>query len=991
MNTLKEKKSCDVALEDFYISYDSKTDLELYKEFNDLKLQKYEKLSEIPGIPTNHQKVIKKILSSYTNFDSLILIHEMGTGKTCSAIMAAESHFSEKYGLDGVIVISRGKTLLNNFKYELLNKCTFKKYSNKKTENLENYKQKYKFYSYEIFAKTVKGYSEEEIIKQFNNKIIIIDEVHNIRQNLTARDLPLDEIGQIFNNPRSQLNIYNEIHKFLHLIKNKKVLLLSGTPMKDGVGELISLVNLLLPLNNQLAPEDIKNEKLLKQVVGPKVSFLKAIESSVSKTINGKIIGKLQFFKVLDLNMEPFQLSVYSKAFNQDLVQKNIYLNSRQSSLFVFPDKTYGSDGYNKNIISKGKRYLFKREIYAKIYNENYNLMLENLGQYSIKYKVLIENLLKSNKLKQNSFVYCDAVKGSGLIVLSILLEMFGFKRNMGTNNKNSKAFSIISNETSSYSDIVLINNIFNSKENMKGDIINIILGSRIISEGVSFKNVIHEHILTPHWNYSETSQVIARGWRMNSHQDLINLGENPSLTINQYVAIGSNKNSIDLMMYEVSEKKDLEISKILKILKTSAIDCNIFKQRNLILGYDNQRECEYGECNYVCDLNQSKKDFGKFKHNYLNIYYVEEKQPILDFLQNYFKTNHEITIDDVSEKLNIDILIVSKIITELVYSDVLFENFLGRKCNLREFNNIIYLKDLEIASSENFSEYYYTRNPKYFSVFYKYENALLDVENDTLPFLIKNVVKNINNGIEENLNVLPKNIQQRLIELAIESSITINLNTFVKYILKYYTASYFIKDKNITGEFKDLNIVKAVVWFHNDFNKKIPYRYFSDTDRIWYNADQNLQNLIKKFNLFSNKQERNISFGYYGLFNKQNNQFCIKDVLENKSPGDKRKIITGKRCENWDKTDLIKIIILNLDIKPPAGFVGSKTKNLLKIKEYKLIFDQTDKSEEKYSQLEYWASKYKSQMCAEIKLFFEQNNLIYDDNMCGVQTKQRK
>ena len=47
-------------------------------------------------------------------------------------------------------------------------------------------------------------------------------------------------------------DIYKEMHRFLHLIENKKVLLLSGTPMKDRPEEISTIMNLILPTNQQL-------------------------------------------------------------------------------------------------------------------------------------------------------------------------------------------------------------------------------------------------------------------------------------------------------------------------------------------------------------------------------------------------------------------------------------------------------------------------------------------------------------------------------------------------------------------------------------------------------------------------------------------------------------------------------------------------------------------------------------------------------------------
>ena len=146
----------------------------------------------------------------------------------------------------------------------------------------------------------------------------------------------------------------------------------------------------------------------------------------------------------------------------------------------------------------------------------------------------------------------------------------------------------------------------------MYGEYINVLIGSKIVSEAYSFLNVQEEHILTPHWNYAETDQAIARGYRYRSHLDLINaeiikLAENnnihidnfkdqngkinfklleneinkvllkpigtpldikkPELYVYQYVSIPTFDKkikkkpiSIDLKLYETSEIKDINI-----------------------------------------------------------------------------------------------------------------------------------------------------------------------------------------------------------------------------------------------------------------------------------------------------------------------------------------------------------------------------------------------------------------------------------------------
>ncbi len=75
-------------------------------------------------------------------------------------------------------------------------------------------------------------------------------------------------------------------HRFIHLLTNKKVLLLTGTPMKDGPQEIASLMNLILPLTQQMPT----NKNFLKEYfpsteapketyeLGDEEEFLKAVE-----------------------------------------------------------------------------------------------------------------------------------------------------------------------------------------------------------------------------------------------------------------------------------------------------------------------------------------------------------------------------------------------------------------------------------------------------------------------------------------------------------------------------------------------------------------------------------------------------------------------------------------------------------------------------------------------------------------------------------------
>ena len=54
-----------------------------------------------------------------------------------------------------------------------------------------------------------------------------------------------------FNGDKKLIRIYENISEFLHIVKNRKILLMSGTPMKDQPNEIADIMNLILPKEEQ--------------------------------------------------------------------------------------------------------------------------------------------------------------------------------------------------------------------------------------------------------------------------------------------------------------------------------------------------------------------------------------------------------------------------------------------------------------------------------------------------------------------------------------------------------------------------------------------------------------------------------------------------------------------------------------------------------------------------------------------------------------------
>ena len=65
-------------------------DINSLKEFTRFKLPKEEAFPQHPGDLMLHQRLISNFINPRTKYDGLLLVHEMGTGKTCTAVGVAE-------------------------------------------------------------------------------------------------------------------------------------------------------------------------------------------------------------------------------------------------------------------------------------------------------------------------------------------------------------------------------------------------------------------------------------------------------------------------------------------------------------------------------------------------------------------------------------------------------------------------------------------------------------------------------------------------------------------------------------------------------------------------------------------------------------------------------------------------------------------------------------------------------------------------------------
>jgi len=526
------------------------------KEFNDNKYdgkiydieEQAKKLCEADFDLVPHQIFVKNFLSFQTPYNSLLLYHGLGTGKTCSAISVAEEMrtYLNQLGISQRIIVVASPNVQENFKLQLfderklklvdglwnLRACTGNKYLKEinpmnmkglsKEKVIKQVKRiinnSYLFLGYTEFANYILkiSYTDDDnknvmiskLKKNFNNRLIIIDEVHNIR----------------ISDDKSDKRVANELFKLVKYVDNLRLLFLSATPMYNSYKEIIWLLN-IMNLNDRrsqielkdvfdkqgnllVAPDGTKiGEELIKRKANGYVSFVRgenpytfpyrifpslfSIQNTFKelpyprKQLNGKtIVQPLEHVDVYVNVAGSYQQKVYDyiieqikeksgktkqglpsfenmDAFGYTMLQKPL-----QALNMVYPNKSFdenakvdpkillGSDGLKK--IMKftetsnpptRKNFEYKSSPFGNIFSP------ENIGQYSNKIKSITNNILNSDGIV---LIYSQFIDG-GCIPMALALEELGFTR-FGT--KASNLF-----KTAPHSPIDAIT--FQTKENM--------------------------------------------------------------------------------------------------------------------------------------------------------------------------------------------------------------------------------------------------------------------------------------------------------------------------------------------------------------------------------------------------------------------------------------------------------------------------------------------------------------------------------------------
>jgi hypothetical protein len=505
------------------------------------------------------------------------------------------------------------------------------------------------------YRKNAEGEIERELvvdrITNMNNSILIVDEAHNVSGNEYGEALKKiiknsENLRVILLTATPMINLADEIVDLLNFIRPE-----NDQVQRDKI--FTSDKNYLM----KLKPDGLE---YLKKMAQGYISFYRgSIPFTFAKRIDMGIIPKgMLFTPMIRCMMEPFQNKTYLET--KENMDDTLDKASSAASNFVFPglnaDKSdimgyYSTEGLI-NILSQinNDGAKLRQLINKKLFNgklskeEEDNFILENdkksitgmilkmpyIQKFSTKFYTIIENLGKlTNKTIGTSFIYSNLVRAGGMELFAESLLVNGyleynenpasydikdetidymtglsyaeFKKKKLNNFKPATFILVTGGSDESGEDVPeikqkIIQDVFNSPDNMDGKHIKFVLGSRVMNEGVTLKNVKEVHIIDAFFNIPKAEQVIGRAIRMCVHMDVINDNyKYPEVKVYRYVVGLPKELSSDELLYQKAEIKYLTVKDVEHSLKQIALDCPLLLHANM---FPEEVE-QYKNCSY--------------------------------------------------------------------------------------------------------------------------------------------------------------------------------------------------------------------------------------------------------------------------------------------------------------------------------------------------------------------------------------------------------
>lgn len=561
-----------------------KSRYQIYKEFKQFKQQKDTRSMEQICQPTNgfnlqiQQSFLKEYITKYPDWRSILLYHQIGSGKTCTAITLAEQYMSLYPNMKVTVILPA--RLRTNFVDELISPCGMEKYlsnedferyfssdtsetakRNIKKKFMKEIEKTYNIISYEKFRN--EAYKKRNLrvwVKEFTkNRLIIVDEVHNlVSDNYDSKTYKqtIKQTGILKRVKGVNTILMKYMNDNAH--RSCKMLYLTATPVFDNLMQFRELVQMM-------NPEAVINKG-----------------ATIKETIE-YLRGKVSFFPGTSPKAYPkvvYETHSIPLSTTQDNVIDNILkfgkdVNNESTESFMVYQRMASVASLPGN---------------PKI-SDNIDRIIENQLEYAPK----IEELMKNIATNPGKHVVYSTFVQSGVHLVEAALRKEGWislkeakeleESGELTERYDYKVYAIWDGSVKDSEKILIKSNV-NKLSNIDGKYIRVIIGSPSIKEGVSFKHAQHMHLLDPVWNSSAKNQIEGRVIRFCSHIDIPRNHEylERKVIVHLYKSVprrgGLVQQTCDQEIYDnIIPQKEKVITIAEKSLKEVALDKHLFKK----------------------------------------------------------------------------------------------------------------------------------------------------------------------------------------------------------------------------------------------------------------------------------------------------------------------------------------------------------------------------------------------------------------------------
>jgi hypothetical protein len=572
------------------------------------------------------QLFLRRVLSPDSPTRDLLMVHGTGVGKTCSSIQIAEEYILRPEFQDKKVLIIAGPAVQSNFRKEIFDvgrtkldetskvlsskQCTGTRYLEMLTRIVSEPMQWkvpevrmrlktladrmisefYEFVGYNSFGNRVEealnDMSPEDadkwIHETFDNRLIIVDEAHNLRE---GGDLEVEK------------SVSAGMEKVVKTANGLVLVLLTATPMYESYEEIVYYMNLFgwndrtLSLTKKLKASDYFNadgkikpakESEFRDWCQRYVSFVKGenpftfpfrlpppneapddrVYSFVGKNRNLADADRMKYLSLVASQVQGEQGKALGEAAGDDKDDEK-----RQAMMMPTISVLPGNKKFGEVFKLAGDQYEYVGEPF---------LTPEQLPNYAAKFSTIIKSIEAGVGV---CLVYSNYVE-RGARLFAMALEEHGYTpANDGTpllvGRKGKKGKYILLSEATT-SKIASLLSLARDPKNMDGSLVRVIITTPKISEGVDFRFVRQVHIVDPWWNMSRIEQVIGRGLRTCSHAALP--FDHQNCTVYLHVCRTTAKREcFDEYTYRTKvESKALKIANVRRVLVESAMDCPI-------------------------------------------------------------------------------------------------------------------------------------------------------------------------------------------------------------------------------------------------------------------------------------------------------------------------------------------------------------------------------------------------------------------------------